>query len=219
MAKGSIPPRTTYHHGSLKEACIEQGMALLREVGLGKFSLREVARRVGVSPPALYHHFPDKNDLLAEIAEIGVAKFQATFETLVSTSESLGARLLTLANAYLDFFEERQFFMDIMFATEFEEYQKWREVRDRLFVLFGENLEQIGIPHADVPYVALWGWSAVHGMATLTKAGVFDRAEPKKGKDPALKALFYRKLPALRREALPVLVKMIENYAAWRTMR
>lgn len=203
--------RNTYHHGSLKEACLEQGIALLKEVGAEKFSLREVARRVGVTPTALYHHFPDKEDLLAELAEIGLSKFQALFEAPADPGESPSGRLLRLAHAYLDFFEERPFFLDIMFAKTFEDYPNVQEVRSGLFLLLMENLRQIGVPEGNLAHVALWCWSAVHGLATLTKADVFGHAPPEKCEGQ--KAIFLEAPRILHREALPVLVQMIESFA------
>ncbi len=213
MAVTQKVTRDTYHHGSLKEAALEQGIALLKEVGAEKFSLREVARRVGVTPTDLYQHFPDKNDLLAELAEIGLSKFRALFETPPNTDESPSDRLLRLAYAYLDFFEERPFFLDIMFAPTFEEYPNVRDVRSGLFLLLMENLRQIGVPEEDVAYVALWCWSAVHGLATLTKSDVFGRATADECVDPGQKAIFLKTPHNLRRDALPVLVRMIESYA------
>jgi AcrR family transcriptional regulator len=213
MAVAPKAIRDTYHHGSLKEACLEQGIALLKEVGIEKFSLREVARRVGVTPTALYHHFPDKNDLLAELAEIGLSRFRVLFETPADASESPSDRLLRLAHTYLDFFEERPFFLDIMFAPAFEEYPNVRDVRSGLFLLLLENLRQIGIPEEDVSHVALWCWSAVHGLAALMKADVFGHAAPEECADPGQKAVFHEPPHNLGRDALPVLIRMIESFA------
>ena len=213
MAVAPKSARDTYHHGSLKEACLEQGIALLKEVGVEKFSLREVARRVGVTPTALYHHFPDKNDLLAELAEIGLSRFRVLFETQPDARESPSDRLLRLAHAYLDFFEDLPFFLDIMFAPTFEEYPNVQEVRGALFLLLLENLRQIGIPEEDVAHVALWCWSAVHGLAALTKADVFGHAMAEDCADPGQKAVFHESAHKLRRDGLPVLIRMIESFA------
>ncbi len=203
--------RDTYHHGSLKEACLEQGIALLREVGAEKFSLREVARRVGVTPTALYHHFPDKDDLLAELAEIGLGKFRALFESPIDPAESPSDRLLRLAHAYLDFFEERPLFLDIMFAKKFEDYPNVQEVRSGLFLLLVENLRQIGVSEENVAHVALWCWSAVHGLATLSKADIFGHASPEECEGQ--KMIFTEAPRILHRKALPVLVRMIESFS------
>jgi len=206
--------RDTYHHGALKEACLEQGIALLKEVGAEKFSLREVARRVGVTPTALYHHFPDKNDLLAELAEIGLTKFRLQFESAIEAGGSATDRLLRMAHAYLDFFQDWPFFLDIMFAPAFEEYPNVQEVRSGIFVLLTETLRQMGIPEDKVAYIACWAWSAVHGMANLAKSGIFCHPESADDlMDTGLTSIFHTTPQDLQRNALPILMSLFESYA------
>ncbi len=213
MAAAPKTTRDTYHHGALKEAALEQGIRLLKEVGVEKFSLREVARRVGVTPTALYHHFPDKNDLLAELAEIGLSKFQTLLQTPPDPGEPPSSRLLQLSHVYLDFFEQQPFFLDIMFGPAFEDYPNVREVRNGLFLLLTGNLRQMGVAEEDIPQVGLWCWSAVHGLATLTKADVFGHAHPEQCADPGQQAVFEVPPHKLGRDALPVFIRMIESFA------
>lgn len=61
-------PAKAYHHGDLRRALIAAGLDLATERRIEEFSLREVARRAGVSTAAPYWHFPDRNALLAVIA-------------------------------------------------------------------------------------------------------------------------------------------------------
>lgn len=60
---------TRYHHGNLRQAMIEATLALAEENGLERVSLREVARRVGVSSGAPFRHFKDRSALMTAIAE------------------------------------------------------------------------------------------------------------------------------------------------------
>ena len=62
---------TPYHHGALRQALIDATEALLSEKGAEGFSLREVARRAGVSPAAPAHHFGDAAGLLTAVATLG----------------------------------------------------------------------------------------------------------------------------------------------------
>lgn len=60
--------KTAYHHGNLKPALIAAALKEIARQGPDGFSLRGVARRAGVSAPAVYRHFQDKDDLLAAVA-------------------------------------------------------------------------------------------------------------------------------------------------------
>jgi len=63
-----LPTKAAYHHGNLKAALIAAGLKEITQHGIEGFSLRGVARRAGVSAPAVYRHFADKDDLIATLA-------------------------------------------------------------------------------------------------------------------------------------------------------
>jgi AcrR family transcriptional regulator len=60
--------KRAYHHGNLRSALIKAALRAVADEGPDGFTLRDVARRVGVSPPAVYRHFRDKEDLLVAVA-------------------------------------------------------------------------------------------------------------------------------------------------------
>lgn len=68
MNNVNIPTKAAYHHGNLKQALMSAAMKELATEGLEAFSLRGVARRAGVSAPAVYRHFADKDALLVAVA-------------------------------------------------------------------------------------------------------------------------------------------------------
>jgi AcrR family transcriptional regulator len=73
-----LATKRAYHHGNLREALVAAALKEVARSGPEGFSLRSVARRAGVSPPAVYRHFADKDALLAAVAvecseRIGVA--------------------------------------------------------------------------------------------------------------------------------------------------
>ncbi len=68
MNNVNIRTKAAYHHGNLKAALIAAGLKEIAQHGIEEFSLRGVARRAGVSAPAVYRHFADKDDLLAAMA-------------------------------------------------------------------------------------------------------------------------------------------------------
>src|ERR1700690_3059070 len=66
-----MPKPRSYHPGNLKQALLEASLDLMRKAGPGGFTLREVARRAGVSHNAPYRHFRDKEELMAALAAGG----------------------------------------------------------------------------------------------------------------------------------------------------
>ena len=72
--------KPSYHHGELRAALIKAALDSLEEGGVQALSLRGLARAVGVSPMAPYHHFPDRAALLAAIAAEGFQQLQSSKE-------------------------------------------------------------------------------------------------------------------------------------------
>src|SRR5271155_2678351 len=82
LSKTRKPP--AYHHVDLRRALIDAALALVTEDQDWTFSLREVARRAGVSHNAPYNHFADKRDLLAAVAATGFATLGERIVTATS---------------------------------------------------------------------------------------------------------------------------------------
>jgi AcrR family transcriptional regulator len=69
MPKAKTRRRTSYHHGNLRDALIDAAVQLAEEGGPDNVSVREAAKRAGVSPGAPFRHFPSKTALLTAVAE------------------------------------------------------------------------------------------------------------------------------------------------------
>ena len=82
------PPAKAYHHGDLRHAMLDAVAEVVREHGLAQVSLREVARRVGVSHSAAIHHFGNKAGLLTTFAAQGYVDMAES--VLASISEEGG---------------------------------------------------------------------------------------------------------------------------------
>ncbi|MBI5425658.1 MAG: TetR/AcrR family transcriptional regulator [Opitutae bacterium] len=80
-------PRKTYHHGSLRQALLDATLALVVEQGVNGWSLRDVARRIGVSSAAPFRHFESKAALLSAVAELGMHDFVAAVAREVEAAE------------------------------------------------------------------------------------------------------------------------------------
>ena len=72
--------RDAYHHGDLRRALLDATLRLVEENGPQGFTLRAAARAAGVTPGASYHHFEDKEALLAAVAEEGFELFRVALE-------------------------------------------------------------------------------------------------------------------------------------------
>ena len=93
-----------YHHGDLRRVVIETAQDMLREEKGWQFTLREVARRAGVSHAAPYKHFPDKGALLAELATLGFNQLRAQLSDAIGRpSRSVRAQFIAAAKAYIHF--------------------------------------------------------------------------------------------------------------------
>jgi AcrR family transcriptional regulator len=110
-----------YHHGDLKRALIETAQGMLREGEGWQFTLREVARRAGVSHTAPYKHFPDKTALLAEIARQGYLQLHEALVVAIGRMEmSPKAEILAASKAYLSFGRSNASLYRLMFSADLD---------------------------------------------------------------------------------------------------
>jgi AcrR family transcriptional regulator len=84
-----LPTKAAYHHGNLKAALIAAGLKEIAQHGVEGFSLRGVARRAGVSAPAVYRHFADKDDLVAAMAVEAWERLMAIIAEAVANAPSV----------------------------------------------------------------------------------------------------------------------------------
>jgi AcrR family transcriptional regulator len=97
-ARGARP----YHHGDLRRSLIEAALALVTEKQDWTFSLREIARRAGVTHNAPYNHFADGDDLLIAVAAAGFERLRDHLRTAVSGIAAPDEALLACGRAYIE---------------------------------------------------------------------------------------------------------------------
>ncbi|MCC7544889.1 MAG: TetR/AcrR family transcriptional regulator, partial [Aquabacterium sp.] len=102
MTKPAVPSRR-YHHGNLRQALLDATLDLADEKGLEQVSLREVARRVGVSSGAPFRHFQDRRALMTAIAEEATRQLRIRVERdqPVCDGDAI-VRLQALGQSFLD---------------------------------------------------------------------------------------------------------------------
>jgi AcrR family transcriptional regulator len=103
MPKNEPPARASYRHGNLRAALIEAAIQLVEEVGPENVSVREAAKRAGVSPGAPFRHFASKTALMTAVAEQAMGLFRAEVVKAVEAVASNDplARFEAIGSAYL----------------------------------------------------------------------------------------------------------------------
>lgn len=166
----------SYHHGDLREALVVAAVDLLEEKGLSSFTLRECARRAGVSHAAPAHHFATAADLLAEIAARGFERFvEALGKAADSVEASPSARLAAMGRAYIAFALANPAVYGLMFRSGAGPLQSphlktasaaaWQQLCDGVAASLGPGRQD------EITAKAAVVWALVHGMATLMLDG------------------------------------------------
>ena len=166
-----------YHHGNLREALLQAAIHLIGERGPSTFTLREVARRAGVSHNAPYRHFRDKDDLLAAVAAQGFRELtQAMLEEAALKSNGRD-RLKQSGLAYVSFALRRPEYFTVMFDLPVSKgrHPEYTEASQSAFATllgFVEDCQNEGqLPSGRSRERALLAWSLVHGIAKLAVTG------------------------------------------------
>jgi AcrR family transcriptional regulator len=95
--------RASYHHGNLQEALLSAARSLVEQHGHDGLSLRGVAREAGVSQAAPYHHFPNKEALLAAVAHQGYGELIQRMDQHTDGLVDPGEHLDAMGRAYIAF--------------------------------------------------------------------------------------------------------------------
>jgi AcrR family transcriptional regulator len=133
------PPasKTAYHHGNLREELVLQGMAILESEGMTALSMREIARRTGVTQTAPLHHFEGKTGLLAAIAAMG---FRQLFEYRMQALQGRRGpeeRLMAVMMAYVEFALAHPALFHLMHGPEIPDKTRFPELNEAAMRSYG----------------------------------------------------------------------------------
>jgi len=167
-----------YHHGDLRHALIEASLALIAEEGFAALTLREVARRAGVTHAAPYRHFADKEALLAAVAEEGFRAMAAQMRERMARETGPTQRLFACGVAYVLFAIQHPAHFRVMFGPHFTrrvDHQTLAQEGGNAFGLLVQSIiegQKAGELREGEPMpLALMSWSLVHGLASLLVDG------------------------------------------------
>lgn len=167
--------KDAYHHGDLRRALLDSAVKMISETDVASLSLRELARKAGVTTGAPYHHFADKRALLAAIAVDG---FLRLGERMISAESKAGTslreRIRTLAETYIRFGVEDVAYFRVMFGAElsgakpdFPELEASSEaVFEHVIALVTEVVGD-ALTLKERRSLAATAWATCHGIATL----------------------------------------------------
>jgi len=187
-AKPRRVPRATaakpYHHGDLRRVLIDAALQLVEEGGAEAVSVREAARRAGVSPGAPFRHFPSRDALMAAVAEEAQRRFRAEIEAALAEApagDPLG-RFRCLGLAYLRWAMRNPTHFEVISSRRFFDH-------DRAVAVSSDNAELIELTErtlaeafaagqvrpTNLKQVQIAGRALVYGFARMNIDGHFPR--------------------------------------------
>jgi AcrR family transcriptional regulator len=161
-----------YHHGDLYETLVKAGTELLNEEGLDNFTLRECARRAGVSHAAPKNHFDSVEDLLSEIAARGFEQFVSELGARADSAfiQTPDDRMIAMGRAYIAFARANPAIYLMMFRhqQQFSKSQHLMQASHDAWMQLEESVAAVlGPGRDDARARAAHVWALVHGIASL----------------------------------------------------
>lgn len=172
--------RENYHHGDLQSALIEAAIELVRKTGPDHLSLRAVAEKVGVSPSAVYHYFPDKDSLISGVGDklfvdLAIMQKTALDEIPGKSAKAAKLRYRALGRTYFRWAYNEPNLFRLMFGGFCKLEKQGEHVADEAFIMLTNCLDDLlktGVISAEMrKYGELISWSAVQGASTLIVEG------------------------------------------------
>ncbi|TDC67040.1 TetR/AcrR family transcriptional regulator [Actinomadura sp. GC306] len=182
----------SYHHGNLRRAVIDAAVEAISESGPATWSLRELARRAGVSHAAPAHHFGDRAGVLTAVAAEGYGLF-------ADALEAAGDRLDEVGLAYVRFAVEHRPYFEVIFRPELyrPDDPDVRAARERAGRVLAAGVRGVtaGGPEEGDRTDSIAAWSIVHGFAHLWLSGALPADlgdDPVAAARPVIRRLFGR---------------------------
>ena len=178
------PVPKPYHHGDLRRVLIDAALELVGEGGADAVSVREAARRAGVSPGAPFRHFSNREALIQAVAEEAQRRFRAEIEAALAgaPADNPLARFRCLGLAYLRWAMRNPTHFEILSSRRFFDHDKAAGVsadNAELIALTERTLAEafsLGqLRTLDLKQVQIAGRALVYGFARMNIDGHFPR--------------------------------------------
>lgn len=171
-SEAQVPPAEAlyepFRRSDLRQAFLDAAVVMVKDRGEERFSLNELARKLGVSPGAAYRHFANKESLLAAVCGYGYRQLADTLAGPFAPGLPAGERVLELASRYIHFAENNSDLFAMMFGTRTLDID---EVGERTFLPLVTAVAQAqregNLPSGDVRVLSGALWTSLHGTTTL----------------------------------------------------
>ena len=209
-----------YHHGNVREALIGVGMQLIESNQVELLSLRRLAKEVGVTPSAVYNHFPNRNALMLAIKIRLYDEFNKFFENRSSNSGDPEQDLVEICLAYCHFSQEYPSRFHFLFSSilpiewstpDMVEIATQTLAKTRKLVL--KIYDKYKVPCSEVKVVntTLLIWAQLHGIVALKKSEIINAAVSYQGWPEACSLVSHEQVEGLIRNHLTMTVNAILN--------
>ena len=170
----SVQERKQRERAERERLIVATARELAEQQGWDAVTTRRLAERIDYSQPVLYSHFRGKREIIGAVALEGAAELAAALRSAAAAADGPRARVTALARAYLDFAARNPAVYDAMFQLDgglpFAEADTPEPLKDAFAALL-ESLDEVAGEGVHPGLFTELFWAALHGLATLTRAG------------------------------------------------
>lgn len=170
----SVQERKERERADRERLIVATARELAEQQGWEAVTTRRLAERIEYSQPVLYSHFRGKREIIGAVALEGATEMAAALRAAASAADGPRPRVTALARAYLDFAERNPAVYDAMFQLDGGLTFANEDTPEPLKDAYAALLETLGEVAGDGVHPAMFTevfWAALHGLATLTRAG------------------------------------------------
>ncbi|MFJ4526272.1 TetR/AcrR family transcriptional regulator [Streptomyces sp. NPDC088810] len=180
----SVQERKQRERAERERLIVATARELAEQQGWDAVTTRRLAERIEYSQPVLYSHFRGKREIIGAVALQGAVELATAVRTATSAADGARARVAALARAYLDFAARNPAVYDALFQLDgglpYAQEDTPEPLKDAFAALL-ETLDEVAGDGVDPGLFTEVFWAALHGLATLTRAGRLlpEDAEPR----------------------------------------
>jgi AcrR family transcriptional regulator len=170
----SVLDRKQRERAERERLIVATARELAEQQGWDAVTTRRLAERIEYSQPVLYSHFRGKREIIGAVALEGAAEMAVAVRAAASAADGPRARVTALARAYLDFAARNPAVYDALFQLDGGLAYAQEDTPEPLKDAFAALMESLGEVAGDGVDPGLFTevfWAALHGLATLTRAG------------------------------------------------